>query len=82
MNRTFLLMAEFEEADIPLEKIAPKYLGMDERQWKRAAALQQLPFPVFRGGSQKSPWLVSITELAKYLDKMEAEAAKDWRAAS
>lgn len=40
MNRTFLLMAEFQAADIPLEKVAPKYLGMDEKQWKRAASMQ------------------------------------------
>jgi hypothetical protein len=56
MNRTFLLMAEFNAVDIPLAQVAPKYLGMDERQWKRAASLQQLPFPVFRAGSQKAPW--------------------------
>lgn len=80
MNRIFLLMAEFNCADIPLEKVAPKYLGMDEKQWKRAASLQQLPFPVFRGGSQKAPWLVNVNALAQYLDKREAAAAKDWRA--
>lgn len=82
MNRVFLLMAEFGQADIPLEKVAPKYLGMDEKQWKRAASLQQLPFPVFRAGSQKAPLLVSVNELALYLDKREADARKDWRAAS
>lgn len=57
MNRVFLLMAEFNAADIPLEKVATRYLGMNERQWKRAASLQQLPFPVFRAGYQKAPWL-------------------------
>lgn len=82
MNRIFLLMAEFEEADIPLEKVAPKYLGMDEKQWKRAASLQTLPFPVFRGGSQKAPWLVNVSELARYLDKRADEAKKDWRASA
>ncbi|STW48723.1 Uncharacterised protein [Klebsiella pneumoniae] len=28
VNRMFLLMAEFETTDIPLEKIAEKYLGI------------------------------------------------------
>lgn len=82
MNRVFLLMAEFNATDIPLEKVAQKYLGMDERQWKRAAALQQLPFPVFRAGSQKAPWMVSVNALAQYLDKREADAAKDWKGAA
>lgn len=82
MNRVFLLMAEFEAAYIPLEQIAPKYLGMDERTWKRAASTQSLPFPVFRAGSQKAPWLVNVNELARYLDAQEAAAKKDWRAAS
>lgn len=82
MNRVFLLMAEFQEADIPLERVAPKYLGMDEKQWKRAAYLQALPFPVFRAGSQKAPWLVNVNALAQYLDRQEAEAAKDWKASA
>lgn len=78
MNRVFLLMAEFEEADIPVTKVAEKYLGMDDRSWKRLAATQQLPFPVFRAGGQKSPWLVSVNELARYLDAREKTAAQDW----
>lgn len=80
MNRVFLLMAEFNAADIPLAQVAPKYLGMDERQWKRAASLQQLPFPVFRAGSQKAPWLVNVNALAQYLDEREQAAAKHWKA--
>lgn len=79
-NRALLLLLEFEETDIPVAKIAPKYLGMDERTWKRAASLQQLPFPCFRAGNQKSPWLVSITAFAEFLDRREAEAKRDWRA--
>lgn len=78
MNRTMLLLAEFEEADVPLAKVAPKYLGLEERQWKRLASLQQLPFPVFRAGNQKSPWLVSVIELARFLESKESMAKKDW----
>lgn len=80
-KRALLLMIEFEAADIPLEKVAPKYLNMSERQWKLAASLQDLPFPVFRAGSQKSPWLVNVLCLAEYLDKREADARSDWKAA-
>ena len=81
-KRALLLMLEFEAADIPLERVAPKYLNISERQWKLAASTQSLPFPVFRAGSQKSPWLVNVFPLAEYLDKREAEARKDWKAAS
>ena len=80
MNTVFLLMAEFGMADIPLEKVATKYLGLDIRQCKRAAAMQQLPLPCYRAGSQKSPWLVRVTDLADYLDKCREQAARDWHA--
>lgn len=83
-NRIYLLMAEFEGADALLEQVVARYFShLGEREWKRRAALQQFPFPVFRAEkSQKSPWMVSLKELADYLDHQEAEAAKDWRAAS
>ncbi|MDI1301996.1 MAG: pyocin activator PrtN family protein [bacterium] len=80
-KRALLLMIEFEAADIQLEKVAPKYLNMSERQWKLAARQQALPFPVFRVGSQKSPWLVNVLRLAEHVDKIEAEARADWKAA-
>lgn len=80
MNTIFLLMAEFEQADIPLDKVATKYLDLEPAKAKRLAARQELPFPVFRAGSQKSPWMVNINELACYLDKKREEAKKDWQA--
>lgn len=80
-NRVFLLMAEFGTVDIPLSVVAPKYLGIqEERVWKRKAAMQELPFPVFRADSQKAPWMVSVMVLADYLDQREAVHAKDWHA--
>lgn len=82
-NRVFLLMAEHNTVDIPLEVVAPKYLGIhEERVWKRRAAMQDLPFPVFRADSQKAPWMVSVMVLADYLDRREALHTKDWKAAS
>lgn len=83
-NRVFLLMGLFGAADVTLSQVVELYFPhLSEREWKRKAALQQFPFPVFRAEkSQKSPWMVSLKELADYLDRQEAEAAKDWRAAS
>ena len=80
MNTIFLLMAEFGQADIPLEEVASKYLQLTPEKAKRKAAKQEFPFPVFRAGNQKTPWMVSVSDLAEYLDKQRAEAKKDWEA--
>lgn len=79
MNRIFLLMAQFGSADVPLAKVVETYFPhLSEATWKRRAALQEFPFPVFRAeSSQKAPWMVSVVELAKYLDSIPS----DWRQA-
>lgn len=84
INRVYLLLGIFNVADVPLERVVAHYFPhLSEREWKRRAAMQQFPFPVFRPEkSQKAPWLVNVNQLAEYLDKQAAEAAKDWRAAS
>lgn len=74
MNRVFLLLAEFETADIPLEKICEKYFGIGIAEAMRKARAQQLPVAVFRCGGQRSGWLVSVKELARYLDEQERSA--------
>lgn len=79
MNTTFLLMAEFGQSDIPLETVAVRYLGLDEKAARAKANRGELPFPAFRAGSQKSPWMVRITDLADWLDAEHAKAADDWR---
>jgi hypothetical protein len=80
MNRLFLLYAEFEQADIPVTSVGKKYFGLNEKQSKRKAAAQDFPFPVFRGGSQKSEWLVSVPSLAEWLNNEENAARKEWQA--
>lgn len=75
----FGLLAEFGAAEIPLETLAPKYLGLTPAKAKAKAQLQQLPFPVYRAGSQKSPWLVSAAEFARWLDQRKAEASAIWK---
>ena len=73
-----LLMAEHETAHIPLEKVAEQYLHMGPLKARQAASRQDLPFPVFRGGSQKSPWLVDIADLAEWLDDERNKAIEHW----
>lgn len=78
MNTRFLLMAEFNTSDIPLEAVASKYLGLTMREAATRAKYNELPFPVFRAGSQKSPWLVNVSDLANFLDKTRENAKKEW----
>ncbi|WP_160153313.1 pyocin activator PrtN family protein [Microbulbifer sp. ALW1] len=79
MNTLFLLMAEFGSADIPLNQCCDKYFGINPRKAVERARLQQLPVPAYRGGSQKSQWLVSAADLAGHIDKRRAEAQHDWK---
>jgi hypothetical protein len=78
MNTTFLLMAEFGSADVPLEVIAEKYLGLGKLKAYDRANFNELPFPTYRAGSTKSTRMVRITELAEYLDNKYAEAKREW----
>lgn len=71
-------MSEFETADIPLERVAEKYLGLDRREAYSRAKAGTLPFPAYRAGSQKSPWLVRIMDLAEHLDVARERARQDW----
>lgn len=80
MNTVFLLLAEFGQADVPLELVAERYLGLGKREAFQRATARKLPLPAYRGSeSQKSPWLVRITDLAEHLDKQRAEAHKEWQ---
>jgi hypothetical protein len=76
MNNTYFgLLAEFGEANIPLARVAPKYFGLSFDEARRRAPSKQLPCRVFRLGGQKSPWLVSATDLAELIDKQRERAS-------
>ncbi len=70
----FGLLAEFGEANIPLERVAPKYFGLSSAEARRRAPAKLLPCRVFRLGGQKSPWLVSATDLAELIDARRQRA--------
>ncbi|WP_339617235.1 pyocin activator PrtN family protein [uncultured Gilvimarinus sp.] len=77
MNTQFALLAIHEKTDIPLKDICEQYLGINDAAAKRKALRQKLPFPVWRAPGQKSPWLVNVADLAKYIDQEIAKATKD-----
>ena len=75
MNSTFFgLLAEFGEANIPLERVAPKYFGLSFEEARRRAPSKMLPCKAFRLGGQKSPWLVSAADLADLIDRQRVKA--------
>lgn len=75
MNSTYFgLLAEFGEANIPLDKVAPKYFGLSFEEARRRAPAKMLPCKTFRLGGQKSPWLVSASDLAELIDRQRARA--------
>ena len=77
MNSTYFgLLAEFGEANIPLERIALKYFGLSVKEAKRRAPVHRLPCRAFRLSGQKSPWLVSASDLAELIDRQREKAAR------
>ncbi|MEZ5492093.1 MAG: pyocin activator PrtN family protein [Gammaproteobacteria bacterium] len=75
----FALMAEYGTGDIPLEQCCEKYFGMSLKKASTHARHQQLPIPAYRGGSQKSMWLVSAVDLANHIDLLKEKAKHDWQ---
>ena len=76
VNSTYFgLLAEFGEAHVPLERVAPKYFGLSFDEARRRAPAKLLPCRAFRLGGQKSPWLISVTDLADLIDRQRDSAA-------
>jgi hypothetical protein len=75
MNSTYFgLLAEFGEANVPLAKVAPKYFGLSYVEARRRAPSKMLPCRTFRLGGQKSPWLISVSDLAELIDRQRDKA--------
>jgi hypothetical protein len=77
MNTYFGLLAQFGAAEIPLEQCCA-LIGLTPDEAKRRASRAQLPFPCYRAGSQKAPWMVDAAVLAKYLDEQKAKGKDEW----
>ena len=75
VNSTYFgLLAEFGEANIPLERVAPKYFGLSYEEARGRAPGKVLPCRAFRLGGQKSPRLVSAADLAELIDERREKA--------
>jgi len=80
MNKTeLLLLMKFEAPTIPLEKVCEDYFGCSKGTAKQKAKSGTLPVPAFRlGTSQKLPWMVSVSDLANYIDESRQQALNEW----
>ncbi len=77
------LLIAYGDVNIPLSEICEKYLGLNKAEANRQARARatadktkkQLPITAFRlTDSQKSPWLVRVSDLARFTDKAYEEA--------
>lgn len=70
MKTVEALHQKYGDVFIPIERVAADYYGIDnETVAKNYAAKGKFPgLKPFRAGGSKSPWLVSIENLAEALD--------------
>lgn len=81
LDTGFMLLMRYRSPIITLDQTVKDWLPhISPEVAKRRANVQSLPFPVFRAdNSKKSPWLVNLADLAAWLEKSQAEAARDWQ---
>ncbi|MFS1537672.1 MAG: pyocin activator PrtN family protein [Candidatus Phlomobacter fragariae] len=77
MNTLFLLMAKYENSQVPLSIVADKFLNLTPAYADKKASLGELPFPTYREVSQKTPRIVDIKDLAEWIDKQRDYAKKE-----
>lgn len=77
----FKLMAVHKAPVIRLTEVCGLYLHWSPAYAKRKARENHLPFPCFRPtASQRSPWLVKLEDLARFIDAQTAASSKLWAA--
>ena len=78
MTTLEMLQIEFKGPVAPLAAISVKYLGVGIRKAGDQAKAGVFPIPCHRLGTQKSPWLVSLVDLASLIDSKADAARTDW----
>lgn len=73
------LRDRFKPPTVRLDDICAEFFGMDRAKAYQRANLNALPVPTFRAGSRKSPRLVHLDDLAKWLDEQRAAARSEWQ---
>jgi hypothetical protein len=67
---------------VRLADVCEKYFGNKHYQARIRANKNALPVPAFRvdPDSHKSPWMVTLKDIAAFLDAKSAAATKSWKA--
>ena len=79
MNTEFALLALFGKPYVRLEEVCQDYFNVGAHKAKQMASRGEFPVPVMRAShSQKSPYLVKVTDLARHLDDRYNEHREDW----
>ncbi|MBW3139506.1 pyocin activator PrtN family protein [Ferrimonas balearica] len=75
-----MLMYQFGgRAYVPLSEICEEMFGLSEATARRKAQSDSLPVPVARlDDSQKSPWFVSVSDLAMHVNQCFENARSEW----
>lgn len=75
MKTEMMLLAQFESPTVKLEDICEEYFDLSRHTAYNRAKSNALPIPTFRlSESRKAPIFVHISDLAKLIDKYQAEA--------
>lgn len=73
------LLAVYRAPAVSLDAISKEYLNVAPGQARRAASLNQLPFPTFKlSPSQKAPVMVKVSDLAAHIDATHQAAKDEW----
>lgn len=80
MTKTELsLLALYRSPVVRLEDISRAYFNMDYKTAQDRAALNSLGVPTFRlSESRKSPLVISVSDLASYIDAKASQARDRW----
>lgn len=80
LTRQILLQQFNHRVLIPVDEIAEPYLNLARRTALNRAKTHSLPFPCFKiGDSQKSPVVVHLNDLVKYIDQKISEERSIWQ---
>ncbi|KOP57850.1 Pyocin activator protein PrtN [Pseudomonas coronafaciens pv. porri] len=80
MNTMFMLMAQYDgKAVISLDQVCADYMHLSVEKFKRKRLDGEIDIPVVRLGadSQKAALGIHLKDLADYIDRQRAKAAKE-----
>lgn len=82
ISTAFMLGLRYQSPYIPLATVINDFMPhLDLSMANRRANAKTLPFPAFKIDGAKSPFMVSVADLAAYLDAQRTANLPDWQAA-